>query len=512
MTTMDQIHRIRELYYEQDKNLNEIATIMNCDWRTVRKYVDMDNFNPAPPAPEGQSPVSKLDAFKPLIDNWLAADKKAPRKQRHTAKRIHKRLKDETENYDCSYRLVAAYVAERKKELHLQRQGGYLPLIHSPGEAQADFGVADFYENGKLHHEAKYLVLSFPYSNGGYLQLNYGENMECLLEGLVAMFEHIGGVPTEIWFDNTRTIVTDIIKGGGRSITERFQLFCEHYRIKPVFMNPESGWEKGNVENKVGYLRRNELVPVPQFTDLATKNQELLGACDDDMRREHYDDDQSRLISELFEEDKKALRPLPTVAFDTALYTTARTDKYGKFTLDNGRHRYSASPAFCEDTVRLRITSAEVIVMDSDLHEIVRHRRLYGNDTESMDWIPYLKYIARKPRSLKNSGIYGMMPQTMQVYMDSCEGSERGKILKILAELTQRSGFTSALNTVGEAIRFQATDADSLQSLYRRTYTDVPLLPPLDIHSGIPVQKVIPFRNDLADLDAALKKGGACNG
>lgn len=509
---MDQIHRIRELYYEQDKNLNEIATIMNCDWRTVRKYVDMDNFSPVPPTPEGQSPASKLDAFKPLIDSWLAADKKAPRKQRHTAKRIHKRLKEEAEYYDCSYRLVAAYVAERKKELHLQKQQGYLPLIHSPGEAQADFGYADFYENGKLHHEAKYLVLSFPYSNGGYLQLNYGENMECLLEGLVAMFEHIGGVPTEIWFDNTRTIVTDIIKGGSRSITERFQLFCEHYRIKPVFMNPESGWEKGNVENKVGYLRRNELVPVPQFADLATKNRELLGACDKDMEREHYDDDQNRLISELFEEDKKALRPLPTVAFDTALYTTVRTDKYGKFTLDNGRHRYSASPAFCEDTVRLRITSREVIVMDSDLHEVVRHRRLYGAETESMDWIPYLKYIARKPRSLKNSGIYGMMPQTMQMYMDSCESSERGKILKILAELTERSGFTSALNTVGEAIRFQANDADSLQNLYRRTYMEVPLLPPLDASSDIPLQKVIPFRNDLADLDAALRKGGACNG
>jgi len=59
-------------------------------------------------------------------------------------------------------------------------------------------------------------------------------------------------IKLEIWFDNTRTIVTDIIKGGGREVTERFRRFCEHYRFKPVFMNPESGWEKGNVENKVG--------------------------------------------------------------------------------------------------------------------------------------------------------------------------------------------------------------------------------------------------------------------
>lgn len=245
---MDQIHRIRTYFYEQGKNLSEIAALMNLDWRTVRKYVDMDNFSPDPPAPEKEvQHNSKLNTFKPLIDSWLTADLKAPRKQRHTAKRIHKRLQKEAPGYDCSYRLLVSYVTEKKKELRLKKQEGALPLDHSPGEAQGDFGTADFYENGKLHHEAKYLVLSFPYSNGGYLQLNYGENMECLLEGLVAIFEHIGGVPTEIWFDNTRTIVTEIIKGGGRNITERFQRFSEHYRFKPVFMNPDAGWEKGNV-------------------------------------------------------------------------------------------------------------------------------------------------------------------------------------------------------------------------------------------------------------------------
>ena len=363
-----------------------------------------------------------------------------------------------------------------------------------------------------MYHEAKYLVLSFPYSNGGYLQLNYGENMECLMEGLVAMFEYIGGVPTEIWFDNTRTIVTDIIKGGGREVTERFQRFCEHYRFKPVFMNPESGWEKGNVENKVGYLRRNELVPVPHFEALPEKNRELLAACDRDMEREHYDDEDDRFISELFREDKAALLPLPAVPFDTSLYTTARTDKYGKFTLDAGKHRYSASPAFCEETVRLHITSAEVIVMDSDLHEVVRHRRLYGDEHESMDWIPYLRYIARKPRSLRNSGIYDMMPESMRLYMDGCESKSRGKILKVLAELTERSGFESALTTVNKAIEHQATDPDSLMSLYRRTYMDVPPLPPLKPSEAIPRMKVIMFPSDLGALDAVLAKGGASNG
>ncbi len=512
MTSMDQIHRIRELYYGQDKSLTEIASIEKLDWRTVRKYVDMEDFSEGPPRPGEEHHSSKLDQFKPIIDKWLTEDKKAPRKQRHTARRVHKRLKDEVVGYDCSYRLVAIYVAEKKKELHPKKNEGYLPLQHHPGEAQADFGYADFYENGKLHHEAKYLVLSFPYSNGGYLQLNYGENMECLLEGLVAMFEYIGGVPTEIWFDNTRTIVTDIIKGGGREITERFQRFSEHYRFKPVFMNPESGWEKGNVENKVGYLRRNELVPVPRFEQLPAKNKELLAACDKDMKREHYDDEDDRFISELFLEDKAAFLPLPSVPFDTSLYMTARTDKYGKFTLDEGKHRYSASPAFCEETVRLHITSSEVVVMDSDLHEVVRHRRLYGDEHESMDWIPYLRFIARKPRSLRNSGIYDMMPDSMQMYMDSCESKDRGKVLKVLAELTERSGFESALTTVGKAIEHQATDPDSLINLYRRTYMDVPPLPPLEHTDSFPSMKVIQFPSDLGALDAVLARGGASNG
>ena len=513
MTSMDQIHRIRDLYYGQDKSLTEIACIEKLDWRTVRKYVDMDDFNEVPKCPDEEQHSSKLDQYKPIIDKWLTEDKKAPRKQRHTAKRVHKRLKDEVESYDCSYRLVAIYVAEKKKELRLKKQAeGYIPLEHHPGEAQADFGFADFYENGKLYHEAKYLVLSFPYSNGGYLQLNYGENMECLLEGLVAMFEYIGGVPTEIWFDNTRTIVTDIIKGGGREVTERFQRFCEHYRFKPVFMNPESGWEKGNVENKVGYLRRNELVPVPKFDTLSGKNTSLLEACDRDMEREHYDDESDRFISELFREDRAALLPLPPVPFDTSLYTTARTDKYGKFTLDAGKHRYSASPAFCEDAVRLHITSGEVIVMDSDLHEVVRHKRLYGDEHERMDWIPYLRYIARKPRSLKNSGIFAMMPESMQIYMDSCKSSEKGRILKVLAELTERTGFDSALNTVDKAIQYKANDPDGLQNLYRRTYMDVPPLPPLETDGSIPKMQIIMLNDDLTALDSVLTRGGVSNG
>ena len=132
----------------------------------------------------------------------------------------------------------------KHKELFSGPKDGFLPLEHKPGEAQVDFGTAEFYENGKKR-TGKYLEVSFPYSNKGYLQLFYGENTECLFEGLDAIFRHIGCVPAELWFDNTKTIVTHVIRGGGRSLTERFERFREHYRFKAIFMNPGEGHEKG---------------------------------------------------------------------------------------------------------------------------------------------------------------------------------------------------------------------------------------------------------------------------
>ena len=95
--------------------------------------------------------------------------------------------------------------------------------------------------------------------------------------------------------------------------------------------------------------------------------------------------------------------------------------------------------------------------------------------------------------------------------MDTCENADRGKILKTLSELTDRTGFDSALRTVNEAIQLQVKDPDSLKSLYRRLYSDVPVLPPLEASMDAPLGRVIPLHNDFSSYDAALR-GGAQNG
>ena len=128
------IINIRDLFFRQGKSISEIAHILKYNWRTVRKYVDMEDFNLKNLChKKKRTRISKLEPFKGKIDEWLFEDMKMPRKQRHTAKRIFCRLENEAGSFNASYRLVAGYVAARKKVLNLNKQPGSIPLRHFPG-------------------------------------------------------------------------------------------------------------------------------------------------------------------------------------------------------------------------------------------------------------------------------------------------------------------------------------------------------------------------------------------
>ena len=504
MLTVTEMHQIRKLYFNEGQSITQIARQTGRDRKTIRLYLEKEDWNPAPPPAEPEMDFPKLSPFKAIIDAWLNEDKKAKRKQRHTAKRIFHRLEEEYEGkFNCSYRTVAAYVARAKEELYGQRSG-YLPLEHRPGEAQGDFGEAQFFEGDQLYR-GKYFNLSFPYSNQGYLQLFPGENQECLFEGLLAIFTHIGGVPQKIWFDNTKTIVTKVIKGGGRLLTEEFLRFQEHYRFETVFCNVEAGHEKGNVESKVGYHRRNLLVPVPRFTDLARYNQELLAKCDQDGAREHYRKEAT--IAQLYAADKAALLALPAVPLDVSRYLTVRTNGYGRFYLENGLHEYSVSPQYAESRVRVKITAREVLPLDKTGQVIVRHHRLYGSQKQqSMQWLPYLTQLSRNPNALKYSGIYPLLPEALRDYLARGDSGAKGKVLRAIAALTEKSGFEKALDTVTHALQYAAADIDSLLSLHLRLYGQVPEMAPLHLADNIP--QLEPIAPDFQAYDARLAQEG----
>jgi hypothetical protein len=110
---------------------------------------------------------------------------------------------------------------------------------------------------------------------------------------------------------------------------------------------------------------------------------------------------------------------------------------------------------------------------------------------------------------LKYTGIYPMLPETLKDYLDKCGRSDKGKILRVIAALTERNGFEGALGTVDDALKYAATDIDSLINLHNRIYGEVPDLAPMALPGNIPeLMKVTP---NLAAYDVRLAKAGEIN-
>jgi hypothetical protein len=268
-------------------------------------------------------------------------------------------------------------------------------------------------------------------------------------------------------------------------LTDFFLRFKNHYGFEAAFCNPASGHEKGNVENKVGYFRRNLLVPVPEVGDLREFNRQLLEKCDQNMERPHYLKEQ--LISELFVEDREALRPLPPTAFDESELVKVRTNSYGKFTLNGGKHTYSTAPRYATSEVYTRLSAHDVIVLDENYREIIRHPRLYGDKKlESMDWLPYLTQLSRRPAALKYTGIYTMLPEPLQNFLDNCDYPNKKTVLTVLAELSGASGFEKATEALLAAVEHGASDADSVKAIFSRLNSEVLNLDPLVLPANIP--------------------------
>jgi transposase len=427
MLTMIQQHHIKYLYEYKGMSLRAIAKETGHSFQTIKKYANKEDGNPLPTPRKPKQ--SKLDPYKAQIDKWLEEDRKVPRKQRHTGTRVYRRLLEMYgEEFSVSLRTVQYYVAKKKQEMY-QDGEGYLPLEHSPGEAQADFGSFTYQDKKGVEQEGFFLTLSFPYSNASYAQVVPGQNQECLLQGLKQIFEYIGGVPKRIWFDNLSAAVTSIHRNGKRTLTELFQKFALHYNFQYEFCNPNSGHEKGHVENKVGYIRRNFFVPVPVIPDIEEYNRTLLYRCDQDMDRTHYRKGKS--IQEWFEEDKKAFGRLPKTSFDVYRLERAKADKYGK--VRYAKNLYSTSPEFAQKEVWLKITYNRVIVLSDEYDIVMEHPRLYGEGLESMKWIPYLELMARRPRSLQNLAFYKELPDPWKEYL--AYTSEKKKAIRLFGHI-----------------------------------------------------------------------------
>jgi transposase len=161
-----------------------------------------------PKAYERRPLPSLLDPFKPVIDALLKADEEAPRKQRHTPAKIFRRLQAE-HAYAGSYERIRLHVRGQQQS---QRET-FIPLDHDPGQRlEAYFGHihVDFPEGRR---QVPVLLLTWAYSNCPFAIGLPSERTEAILHGMVEGFAFFGCVPREVWWDNPKTVVRELLAG-----------------------------------------------------------------------------------------------------------------------------------------------------------------------------------------------------------------------------------------------------------------------------------------------------------
>ena len=445
--------------------------------QTVKKYVEQEDWNAG--YKERKEQASRLDPLKSVIDEWITEDLKRTRKYRRTATKIYNDLaKDEeySKQLTVGKQSIINYVSKRKKEISKQTYGTAMFAVHAMCEAQVDFG--DILVKNSRGSEEKWneLVVSFPWSNAGFAQVCRYETKECLCEGLIRIFNFIGGVPVRILFDNMSSSVVHVEEHGNRKVTEMFMRFTMHHRFKAEFCNPDSPNEKGNVENKVGYLRRNYLLPPPEIADLEKFNEQLLRECMQDLERGHYVKEE--MISKLFATEQESLVPLPREAFRVFTIEKVKTDKYSFIQYDN--NKYSTSPEYAKCEMWLEIGAYELRVLNGKYEHIATHERKYGKQGQpSIDFENYIGELSRKPRAFLSSPYFPTLPEAVQQHLKSCTYAELKKMLLTLVPIIKDGKIGDAAAVLElTAIR----DTEEFKVAYRALTEDTTPLPSVTTH------------------------------
>jgi len=382
---MDQWIEIRQRVLRQGVSKRQILRETGMHWKTLEKIL----HNSLPPGYQRTKPArkSKIGPYLDRIRDILKQDKTLPKKQRHTAKRIMERLR--SEGFDGGYTAVKDAV----RELMLTSQEVFMPLTHTPGEAQVDFGTALVKMAGVLR-KFVFFVMVLPHSDVFFVKAYERECTETFWDGHVSAFKFFKRVPSRISYDNSKVAVSKIA-GSSRRITDGFKQLVSHYLFKYHFCNVARPNEKGVVEGIVKYARLNFMVPVPQVKDFAELNQYLLEGCRDDMNRRLRGN--TLMKWEILEEDRCAMQPLPASAFEACRTVSAGVNSELLVRFDRNDYSVPLEYAFRDVTIKGFVERVEICLYNMI---IAIHPRCWDKEQQIFDPLHYLPLLERKPGSL----------------------------------------------------------------------------------------------------------------
>src|SRR5919107_898778 len=342
--------RVRHACHVEGLSIREAARRFGIHRNTVRKMLAFS----VPPGYRRRGPPARprLGPFTAVIDRILEEDRSAPPKQRHTAKRIHDRLRAE-HGFAGGYTTVKDYVRQRRAAV----REVFVPLAHPPGHAQADFGEAVAVVGG-VERKIHFFCLDLPHSDAGFVKAYPAERLEAFCDGHNAAFAFFGGGARSILYHNTGLAVARIRGDGARERTRGFAELRSHYLFLDRFGRPGKGNDKGKVEGLVGYARRNFLVPIPTAASLAELNAHLEQCCLDrldDQLRGHAES-----IGERLERDLAVLLPRPPVPYEACDRRPARVSSLSLVRYE--RNDYSVPTAYGHRPVLVQGYVEEVVI------------------------------------------------------------------------------------------------------------------------------------------------------
>jgi transposase len=426
-------------------------------WHTLKKILCHDE----PPGYRQSQPRTKrkLAAFLPVIDQILEADREAPKKQRHTAKRIFERLRDEH-----GYAGGKTVVKDAVRAWRQSQQEVFLPLSHPPGEAQVDFGEATIRWAGAEKKVALF-VMTLPYSGAIYVQAFARECTETFLEGHRRAFESFGGVPRRISYDNSAIAVIEVLQGRERKLTREFLRLQSHYLFQEHFCLVRRANEKGHVERLLGFARRNFLVPVPQVESLEALNQHLCERCQADLAERTRGKPVPK--SELLREDQAAFLELPKQPFEARRVESGLANSESLVRFDT--NDYSVPVRYAHRELIVVATVEEIRLVHED-RLVARHQRSWDRERTFFEPIHYLALLERKPggfdyaRPLENWQLpecYALLRRRLEAG-DAQHGTR--SFIRVL-RLLEKYSLTQLSEAIEYALDIDVTDADSIRTI-----------------------------------------------
>jgi transposase len=490
--------RVRRAVVVDKMSEREAAKQFGLARETVRKMLRYS----VPPGYRRQQPARrpKLDLWVGAIDQILKDDKAEGRKQRHTAKRIFERLRDE-HAYTGGYTIVKDYVRLRK----LSQREMFVPLAHPAGDAQADFGEAMVMIGG-VERKAHYLAMDLPQSDDCFVMAFPAETTEAFLEGHNHAFAYFGGVPRTILYDNTKLAVARILGDGTRTKTQAFSELESHYLFAEKFGRPGKGNDKGKVEGLVGYARRNFMVPRPRFATWEEFNAHLL--VQSQKRRERKLRGHQHTIGERFEKDRERLLPLPAAPYEAC---DQRSTRVTSMSLVRYRtNDYSVPVEWGHREVLVKGFVHEVVICAGS-EVIARHPRSYEREDMIFNPLHYLALLEQKTNALDQAAplVGWKMPEgfdQLRRLMEARLGKKGKRECIQVLRLLETFAVVEVERAIDDALRMGTISFDAVKHLLLCRIEQRPARLDLENYPHLPLAQVA--TTAAADYLALLTQAG----